>query len=228
MTIEIHRIIKEISPLQALEQSVIEAEARVADWKRSVAAIETELNTANAALVRAKGHREAHAMAARLGDATAKAVVAQARDEQHAAEQDIVDLQIALPAAAEQLATAEKSAASARHALAKLQAEALMRQRIEVAGQIDEVIAEFTRLFGQYEKFGREIANMPGILPANTFGMVNHDDALGWRRVRACLPKLLDRVYPNAQHDEMRKESLATSETRHWNLPPIESETKAA
>jgi hypothetical protein len=226
---QIERVIVEVQPWQALEQSVIECEAKVADWRRSIAAIETQLNTANLALMRASEHRAAHALQASLGDATAIAAIKHARSEQDSAEQTIGDLSLSLPQAQAQLAEAEKNAASARHALAKLQAEGLMRQRTEVAGQIDEVVAEFTRLFTEYEKLGREIANMPDILPANIFGMTNHDDALGWRRVRACLPKLLDRVYPNAQHDEMKKEALAISEERHWNLPPVETdETRAA
>lgn len=221
---QIERVIEEIQPWQRLQKSVDEAEAKAADWRRSVAAISTELNTANAALVRAKGHRETHAMAARLGDATAKAAVAHARSEQHAAEQDIVDLQIALPEAQAQLAAAEKVAATARHAVAKVIAEQKMRARIEVACQIDAVIADFTRLFNEYEKLGHEIMNMD-TMPHNMFGTANHDGSL--RRVRAALPKCLDRVYPNALFDEMKKESLKITESMCWNLAPLESEKAA-
>jgi hypothetical protein len=76
-------------------------------------------------------------------------------------------------------------------------------------------------------EFGRRTVTAD-ILPQTMFGVVNHDSAIGLRRVRAALSKCFDRIFPNAQHDEMRKESLATTEERHWNLPPIESETKAA
>jgi len=123
MTIFTQRTIKEISPLQELEKLVAEKESVVADWKRSVAAIETELNTANAALARARGHRETHALKASLGDATATAAVKHARSEQHNAEETIGDLSIALPEARAHLAEAEKAAASARHAVAKVLAE---------------------------------------------------------------------------------------------------------
>jgi hypothetical protein len=51
--------------------------------------------------------------------------------------------------------------------------------------------------------------------------------APGLRRVRASLPKLFDRVYPNALYDEMPKMPLEKSEAAHWNLPAVE-EDKAA
>ena len=68
---------------------------------------------------------------------------------------------------------------------------------------------------------------MPDVVPHNMFGIASNEHALGPRRVRAALPKLFDRVYPNAQHDEMKKENLATTEARQWNLRPIESEKAA-
>jgi hypothetical protein len=225
--IEIERVIQEISPLQRLEKLVEEAEARVADRQRAIAAISTQLNTANDALMTAKKVRETHAMAARLGDATAKDAVAHARDEQHAAEQDLQDLRIAQPEAEAQLALAEKNAASARHALGKLMAEQIIRKRISVAGQIDGAIADLTKLLLEFERLGQDIANTPDIPPSNMFGVVDHSNALGLRRVRAALPKIFDRIYPNAQHDEMKKENLATTEALHWNLP-LESGSKAA
>jgi len=229
MTIEILRVIQEISPLQALEKAVDEAAAKVADWRRSVAGIETQLNTANLALVRAKETRQTHALKASLGDdAEAVAQIKHARSEQHSAEQIIGDLQIAHPEALASLAEAEKIAAGARNALAQFMAGQVMKERIALAGQIDSVVADLTQLLVEFEKLGHEIANSPGIMPSNMFGMVSNDDAIGLRRVRASLPKIFDRVFPNAQHDEMKKENLATTEARHWNLPPIESEEKAA
>jgi hypothetical protein len=165
-------------------------------------------------------------MAARLGNETAIAAIKHARSEQHTAEQDIVDLQLALPEAQAQLASAERAAASARHAVAKVIAEQKMRVRVEVAGKIDAAIADFTRLFNEYEKLGHEIINTD-VLPQQMFGSVNHDGAIGLRRVRAALSKPFDRIMPNALRDEMNKEDLATSEARHWNLAPIESEKAA-
>jgi chromosome segregation ATPase len=217
----------EIPELPRLEKRVAETAAVVTDWKRSVAAIQTELNTANAALMRAKNQRETHAMAARLGDATAAAAVKSARGEQYVAEQDIVDLQLALPEAQAKLATAERNAESARRELAQHHAQQLQRSRIEVAGQIDAVIADFTRLLNEYEKLGHAIANADA-LPRNLHGMSDHEGCIGLRRVRAALPKFLDKVYPNSLHDENLKENLATTEARHWNLAPEQSETKAA
>jgi hypothetical protein len=220
-------VIVEIPELQRLEKHVTEKSAIVSEWKRSAAAIETELNTANASLARAKGNRETNAMSARLGDAAAIAAIKLARGEQHVAEQDIVDLQLALPEAQAQLALAERNAESARRELAQHHAQQLQRSRIEVAGKIDAEIAELTRLLNEFEKLGHAIANMDAI-PRNLYGMADHEGAIGLRRVRAALPKFFDRVYPNALHDENMKENLAISEARHWNLAAIESETKAA
>jgi uncharacterized protein YdcH (DUF465 family) len=162
-----------------LQHEVEKSDEAVREWTAAVARISTELNTANAALMRAKGHRETNAMAARLGDAAAIAAIKHARSEQHTSEQDIIDLQLALPEAQAQLANAEKAAASARHAVAKVIAEQKMRARVEVAGKIDAATADFTRLFNEYEKLGHEIINMDVMPQQNMFGSVSHDGALG-------------------------------------------------
>jgi hypothetical protein len=163
-----------------------------------------------------------------MGDTNSVAEIKHARSAQTSAEQTIADLaDIALPAASEQLAIAEKNAATARHALAKLMAEQVMKKRIEVGGQIDSAIADIVRLFGEFEKLGNQIANMDVAVPRNMLGMANHEGAIGLRRVRAAFPKLMDRVFLNT-HDESKKEALAISEARHWNLAPIESDEKAA
>ena len=211
-----------------LEAEVARTAAVVADWRRSIAALETQLHTAGLSLTRAKQLRESLALNASLGNAEAIAQIKHARTEQHSAEQTTADLQIALPEAQAQLAIAEKNAEGARHALTKILAEQVMKKRIIVAGKIDAAIADFTRLFNEFEKLGHEIINMDVMPGQNMFGSVNHDGALGLRRVRAALPKLFDRVFPNAQHDEMKKENLAITEARQWGLAPVESETKAA
>jgi hypothetical protein len=220
---QIIRTIVEVSELQRLEKSADEAAAVVTEWRGTIARIETELNVANLALENAKKTREAHALKAAMGDAHAVSEIKHARSEAATAEATIADLAVALPAATAELAAAEKAAASARHELAKLIAEGLMRKRIALAGQIDGVIADFTRLFIEYEKLGNEIINSDVMPQQNMFGSVSHDSSLGLRRVRACLPKLFDRVYPNAQHDEMQKTPLAKSEAMHWNLPDEKS-----
>jgi hypothetical protein len=222
---QIIRTTTEVSELQRTELAVGEAEAKVADWRRSVATIEGQLHAAGLTLTKAKEDREAHAMSARLGDATAKAAIARARTETHAAEQDVIDLQIALPESQTQLASAEREAAAARHALAMAKARERMKERIVVAGEIDAVIADLTKLIVKFEGLGQEISNTDS--RTNAFGMSNHESAIGLRRVRAALPKIFDRIYPNAAYDEMKKEKLSTAEAAHWNLPP-EHDEKAA
>jgi hypothetical protein len=226
MKLEIQRV--EIPELQRLEKGVAETAALVADWKRTVADIETQANVANLALARAKKARETHALQSARGDAAALEAVKRARSEQLAAEQIIGDLTIALPEALAHLANAERAAESARHELAKFHAEVLIRRRIDVAGQLDQVTANFARLYGEYQKLGVEIIDMPDAMPKNLHGMSNVEGAVGARRVRASLPAFFWKLFPGALYDEMKTENLATSEARFWNLPPEQPKVKAA
>lgn len=213
---------------QHLERQVEETSAVVTECKNTIGGIETQFQTANLAKANAKKSRETHALRASMGDAAAIAAAKHARDAQRDAESTIDDLRVALPAAEEQLVAAEKAAASARHALAKLQAEKLMRQRIDVAGKLDAAISEFARLYSEFEKLGHDIVNMPDALPKNLHGMSNVEGALGARRVRASLPAFFWKLFPGAIHDEMKTENLATSESRFWNLPEQPEKAKAA
>ncbi|WMT77454.1 hypothetical protein [Bradyrhizobium sp. Ash2021] len=211
---------------QQIEQQAETAAAIAADWKNSIAKIETQLNVAGLALMRAKKQREVHALKASLGDPAAIEAIKAARSEQHTAEQTISDLRIALPEAEANLAIAEKAAESARRALARFAAEGLMRKRVDVAAQIDIVTADFARLYAEYERLGREIINMEA-LPRSSAGMNDHDGATGARRVRASLPKFFWRLFPGAITDEMKHEPLAVSESRYWNLAPEQAEKAA-
>lgn len=226
MTIEIQRVVKEISPLQVLEKRVEETAEAVSSWKNTVKQITSELNIATAARDKAKNTRATFALKAAMRDTHAVSEVENARSAQASAEQAITDLAEALPASEMELAGAEKAAESARREVAQYHAQQLQRQRVEVAGQLDAAISDFTRLFGEFEKLGNQIANMEAV-PRNMHGMADHESAIGLRRVRAAFPKLMDRVFLNT-HDETKKEALAVSEARHWNLAPIESNEKAA
>jgi hypothetical protein len=90
-----------------------------------------------------------------------------------------------------------------------------MREGVLLAGELDVAIANFARLYDKYEKLGREIVNTPDALPQNMHGMVNYEGA---RRVAAALPPFVQKLFPGSLHDEMKKEPLAISEARHWNL----------
>jgi hypothetical protein len=225
---QIIRTIIEVPELQRLEKAVDETGIVVAEWKQTVAQITTQFNTATLARDNATKVRATHALKAAMHDAHAVSEVENARSVQAGAEQTIADLAVALPAAEAELAVAEKNAAGARRAVAKLKAEGLMKERIILAGKIDLAIADFARLFAEYEKLGNQIANSEVMPQQNMFGSVSHDGAIGLRRVRAALPKFLDGVYPNSLHDEAKKEALAITEARQWNLAPEQSETKAA
>ncbi|SIN82927.1 hypothetical protein SAMN05443247_00025 [Bradyrhizobium erythrophlei] len=216
-----------MSNAKTLEDAVAETALAVTGWKSTIAKIETQLNVAGLALARAKKQREIHALKASMNDAAAVAAIKAARSDQLAAEETINDLKTALPAAQEQLAAAEKAAASARDVLGKFHAAVLMRQRIDVASKLDAISADFARVYAEYEKLGREIVNMPGALPTSMHGVTDHEAVLGARRVRASLPKFFWKLFPGAIHDEMKTENLATAEARFWNLPEQEK-AKAA
>jgi chromosome segregation ATPase len=213
---------------QTLEDAVAKTAATVTDWRTKIAKIEAQIAAENHAITIAKQHRERHTLDSTLGDSHAIAAIKKARSEQHEAEQRLADLEFALPAARLRIVEAEGEAKIARSNLAKFEAEILQRERVDVAGELDKAIAEFARLYGRYEKLGREIVSMPDILGQNLFGMVNHEGAVGARRVRAAMPAFVQTLYPGAHHDEMKKEPLATSEASYWNLATAETTTTKA
>jgi hypothetical protein len=113
--------------------------------------------------------------------------------------------------------------------LSKFRSDILKRRRIDAGAELDAVIADLVKVWARYEKLGAEILNMPDAVPASsTFGMLNHEGVMGLRRVAASLPKFMISWFPGALHDELKKEPLATSEARFWNLPPEHPEQKAA
>jgi hypothetical protein len=210
-----------------LDAEAARSAAVVADWQAKVKALEQQIAESTQAVDVATKHRQKHALASSLGDHAAIAAIKAARANQHEAEQRLADLAVALPAAQSALAEAEKVAESARRAVAQAIAEGKCRERVALAGQIDSAIADLTQLLIEFEGLGREISNAD--TRTNMFGMSsNHDSAIGLRRVRAAFGgKIFDRIFPNAQYDEMKKQSLATAEATHWNLPAAE-EVKAA
>ncbi|HEY5131045.1 MAG TPA: hypothetical protein VIJ35_27770 [Bradyrhizobium sp.] len=224
----IERTIKEIPPMQGLEKQVAETAKTVESWKSNVKAIEAQIQNAHSRLEKSEAHRKRFALDASLGNTAAITEITKARAEHAAASGDIQDLATALGEANTRLIDAEGEAKAARSNLAKFAAEILQRQRIDLAGQIDTVIADFARLYGEYSKLGAEIVNMPDVLPLNLHGMSNAEGAAGARRIRAAVPKLLEQVFQSAAHDEQKKEPLATTEARFWNLAPVETTAKAA
>ena len=211
-----------------LEHAITEAAKRVASWTANAKKIEQQIAAAKGRIATADNQRKQSALAASLGDRAAIGELAAARAVHATAVGDLADLGHALNDAAAKLWEAEAEAKGARNALAKFEADVLKRKRVALAGEIDKTVATLASQYREYEQLGNEIVNMD-VLPQHAHGITNrHDGALGARRVRAALPKLFDRVYPNALHDESTKEPLATTEARHWNLPPAETTTTKA
>ena len=212
----------------ALEKALADTARVVSEWTTNRVKIEVAISDANARLAKAAEHRQRFALDASLGNPKATAEIIKLRAEHACAQNDLIDLQHALSDARLRLVEAEGEAKIARSNLAKFEAEILQRERVDVAGELDKTVAEFARLYSRYEKLGREIVNMPDILGRNFFGMVNHEGAVGARRVRAALPAFVQTLFPGAHHDEQKKENLATSEARFWNLPPEHEKANAA
>ena len=211
-----------------LEKAVADAARAVDESKSAIAGIEAQQNAASLALTRAKKQREQHALAAAMGDPAAVNAIKQARAEQLAAEQVLADLDLALPGARASLIELQKALASAQRARAQFEADILRRQRIDpLAGQIDQAIAVLDGLVQQYLKLGREILHVDAPPPNMHMIDTMSESVLGERRLRAAVPKSLERVLQSPVHDEQPKESLAVTESRFWNLPP-EREAKAA
>ena len=206
-----------------LEKQVTETAAVVTEWKSAISKIETQFNVANLARANAKKIREANALKASMGDAAAVAAIKHARSEQHTAEQTIGDLQIALPEAEAQLAMAEKNAASARHELAKLFGEKLMRQRVAAAARMDAAFSEAASAYGDFERLGRELQSFPDLGIAVSGNMSHWETVTGFRRIAACLPTFFMKLFPTTWTNEDARQSLAKSEADFWQLPPVET-----
>jgi hypothetical protein len=224
----IERIIVEVPELQRLEGQIIEANAVAEQWRTNQSSINTQIASARAIIESADADRKRLALAASLGDPEATGALAKARAAHTASVSDLADLGHALDEAAAKLSEAQAEAVNAHRALAKFEAAGLKRERVNLAGEIDSVIAKLASLLSEFDDIGAEIAAKEP-LQQNMFGSLTNDGAIGLRRVRAALPKLFDRIFPNAQFDEQKKEALAISEARHWNLPPEQpAEEKAA
>ena len=93
-----------------LEDAVAKTAATAAAWHAKIKALEIQIADWTNTVTVATKTREGHALAAALGESAAVAAVKKARADQHEAEQHLADLSIALPAAREQLANAERAA----------------------------------------------------------------------------------------------------------------------
>jgi hypothetical protein len=178
-----------------------------------------QIADANSRIAKAAIDRQKFAFDASQGNRQAIAAITEARAAHIGAEQDVLDLQQALSEARFRIANAEREAATARNNLAKFAIQNLQRKRVDVAGQIDQAIAVFARLFSEYQRLGSEIVNTPDALQRSMFGITDHAAAVGTRRLRAALPAFVETLFPGAHHDEIRKMPLAISEARHWALP---------
>src|ERR1700731_4492286 len=146
-----------------LEKQVAETAAVVADWKNTIAKIETEFNVATLARDNAQKVRPTDALAAAMQDAHAVAEIKHARSAESSAAATLADLAVALPAGMEKLADAERAAAAARSALAKCQAEKIMRERVAAAERMDLAFTEAAAAYSDFERLGRELQSVPDL-----------------------------------------------------------------
>jgi hypothetical protein len=205
-----------------LDHAITEAAKRVASWTANAKKIEQQIAAAKGRIATADNQRKQSALAASLGDRAAIGELAAARAVHATAVGDLADLGQALNDAAAKLWEAEAEAKGARNTLAKFEADVLKRKRVALAGEIDKTVATLASQYREYEQIGSEIVNTDP-LPLNLHGMSNAEGAAGARRIRAAVPKLLEQVFQSVAHDEQKKEPLATTEARFWNLAPAET-----
>jgi hypothetical protein len=200
-----------------LQDQVDKAAAVVVEWQDTIASIASQFETANRSIAAAKRVRETHALRAARGDADAIAEIQRARNEQFLGEQTVGDLKVALKGAEEQLATAKREAEKAQFALAKHDAEILMRERVKVAAHMDALIAEFSAALAEFDKLGGQIVNTPGLFTPNIHGVMAHfEETEGNRRIRSALPKAFLRFFPGSYNDERPRMALEASERTMW------------
>jgi hypothetical protein len=212
-----------------LEDAVAKTAAIVAATSSKLMGLAGQVADWNSAIARATAERERHALAGLSGDASAAAATKKAIAEQRVAQENLETLALAIPAAKLELDRADRAAQGARSALSKFRSDILKRRRIDAGAELDAVIADLAKLWWRYEALGHEILNMPDAVPASSsFGMLNREGVMGLRRVAACVPKFMISWFPGALHDELKKEPLATSEARFWNLVSEQPADKAA
>jgi hypothetical protein len=225
---KIERVFVDVPELQRLEKNVDDTAAVVQDWKNTIAKIETEFNVANLARDHATKARETHALAAAMQDAHAIAEIKHARSAHATAEATLADLAVALPAAATHLANAEKAAESARHQLAKLHGEKIMRARVVAAARMDAAFAESAAAFEDFSRLGREPQNFPD-LNIGVSGNISHwESVTGYRRIAAALPAFFTKLFPSTWSNSDARKPLGQSEADFWQLPPEKHSEKAA
>jgi hypothetical protein len=223
--------IVETSPQQHLQKQLEEATEVVRNWKGTVAQISTELNSASADIHKAKDTRATHALKAAMGDSHAVSEIKAARSAEAEATAKLADFAVALPAAEQELATASKVEAAARHELVRFEAGCLARERIEAAAVIDALISKLSAAFSDFDKLGVQIGNMPGLLPENPLmsgmSISRTEEIRGDQRVRSSLPKLWLRFFPGALHSERAMSTLEASEMLIWSSLASLETTKA-
>jgi hypothetical protein len=208
--------------------------AVVADWRNKIAGLETTAVELGQIISKATAAREGRALSSLLGDAAAKAAITSARAQQREAEEELADIvRYGMPSAQEALAEAETAAKSAHAALSHYHTGILKRERIGVTKELDHVLSAMVLpLILRLDDLGEAIANATPQAPS-MFGTSNIGqlaEIVGDRRLRAAIAfamgTRIERIYRTG-YDEMKAETLASSESRVWSLPPDQSEKAA-
>jgi chromosome segregation ATPase len=215
-----------------LEKTIADTAKAVEGWQSNIKKIESQIANAHSRLEKSEAQRKRFALDASLGNAQATAAISAARAEAAAAAGDVNDLGHALSQAKARLIEAEGEAKRARHELGRFEAMCRMRERVKAAARIDAVISEFSAALAEFDKLGRQIANMPGVLASDRLGSTSisqMEEIQGNRRMRSALPQVFLRFFPGALHEERPKMDLEKSEIQTWgSLAPAETTTTKA
>lgn len=210
-----------------LEDAVAKTAATAAGWVAKVKALEIQIAETGHAVTAATRDREQHALASTHGDPSALAAIKAARSRQHDAEQSLVDLQFALPAAILERDNAEKAAKAARRELALLHAGKLKRQRVAAAARMDDGLAAVAKAYVEFERLGRELQNFPDLDIAQGGSLSHYENVTGFRRIAASLPAFFVKMFPTTWSNTDARRSLAESEAAFWQIDE-QPEAKAA
>jgi chromosome segregation ATPase len=211
-----------------LEKDCAKATAEVAKWQSNVTTIRDKQASTRQLLDDAEKRRQACALGAATGDAAAVEAMKKVRRDVETAERDLKDLEIALPAAARQLAAAQEEERRAKLQLLKVEAAKLQRERVAAAAEMDEALDAYEAAAKKYEDLGGRLeAYFAESLAARGYGnLISATENLtGMQRRMAALTRAFRRYFYSTPIPEFQP--LAASETNFWQLP-LKDETGAA
>jgi hypothetical protein len=195
-----------------------EAAAEVASWQSKIWAINEKIATAESTLAASERRRRENALAASLGDATARANLDEVLQDDIRAVRDLENLRLALPAAEQKLREAEAARRNIEAEIRKSDVNRIALERIEAAREVDRALADAGAALQRYQELGEELF----AIVADPRRMSLGDEVRGWHRVARAVPAYfatLQKMLPGMFFGGGG--SLAQAEASYWNVSII-------